>query len=274
MQVRGLGLRAASLPHKVSCICTALSFECDGAARLDTFLKSGVSGTFDLGAEYGVGDVAHADFWSHSSKDVQPSRVEPDDGDIHGEFAEDSFEDRSFLFQNMLSIAALLHILDNVAKDLHNSLTDFDKCMTYTLAICSLLCNEGARQAFLHRVVRGGGFDHHVGLFESTFPLHSEHRWLSLINTMSWLLPLKDVLIEVWSPRLFGTYESKEGAVKVDLITTAITSKWFWVFVDHVSNIVFRVGGDGFMGRRLPVSRQAHACARQNKCQCASTAFC
>ena len=75
----------------------------------------------------------------------------------------------------MLSIAALLHILDNAAKDLHNSITDFDKCMTYTLAICSLLCNEGPGQSFLHRVVRGGGFDHHVGLFESTFPLHSEH---------------------------------------------------------------------------------------------------
>ena len=88
MRVRGLGLRAASLPHKVLCICTALSFECDGAARPDTFLKSGVSGTVDLDAAFGVGDVAHADFYSHFNKDVQPSRVEPDDGDIHGEFAE------------------------------------------------------------------------------------------------------------------------------------------------------------------------------------------
>ena len=102
---------------------------------LNTLLKTGVSGAFDLGAEYGVGDVAHAGFLFHFSKDVQPSQVEPDDGDIHGEFAEDEFEDRSFLFQNMLSIAALLHILDNVAKDLHNSLTDFDRCMTHTLAM-------------------------------------------------------------------------------------------------------------------------------------------
>ena len=48
---------------------------------------------------------------------------------------------------------------------------------------------------------------------------------------MRWLLPLKDVLIEVWSPRFFGTYESKDGAFKVDVITTAITSKWLWAFV-------------------------------------------
>ena len=65
----------------------------------------------------------------------------------------------SFLFQNVLSIAALLHILDNVAKDLHNSITDFDKCMTYTLAICSLLCNEGTRQAIYPSRGEGGGAD-------------------------------------------------------------------------------------------------------------------
>ena len=46
---QGLGTRAASLPHKASCVAGSLRYECTKADNLEQFMKAGVSGTFDLG---------------------------------------------------------------------------------------------------------------------------------------------------------------------------------------------------------------------------------
>ena len=211
-------------------------FETEKQAGMEKFVKAGVAGTFDLGVEYGIGDVREGEPMSHFAPHMQPSQLRADDGENDADFG--SHEPSSgFLFDKMLSVAALLHILDNIDKDLHHSLKGFDRCMQNLTAITSLLCYEGPRQAFVARVVNGGGFHHRASCFHKTFALHSEHRWLSVLLTIMWLLPLREVLQEVWDARLFGRYDSKQGDLNVDAITAAIFDEWFWSYLFMVHSV-------------------------------------
>ena len=76
---------------------------------------------------------------------------------MEADFQSTAGDARPFLFDKMLSVAALLHILDNASKELHNSLKDFTRCMVFINSLMDLLCYEGPRQAFVERVVKGGG---------------------------------------------------------------------------------------------------------------------
>lgn len=153
---QALGTRAASLPHKVSCICTQMGYETGSENRFEQFKRSGVSGTFDLGTEYGVGDALHVHDGAYFSEYNRPSRLEQDDGDMEADFPSTEGHDGQFLFDKMLSVAALLHIIVNATKELHAALPGFDRCMVFMTSLMGLLCYEGPRQAFLERVVRGG----------------------------------------------------------------------------------------------------------------------
>jgi len=137
------GTRAASLPHKVSGIASALTYPCGDAMGLDGFLKTGVSGTFDLGTEYGVPDIPHAKFWTHFADHTQPSHMHADDSEQHADFAADEPEVRPYLFERMLSIAGILHIIDTVTKQLHTGIKDWDTFTAHLLSIVALLCYEG-----------------------------------------------------------------------------------------------------------------------------------
>ena len=75
--------------------------------------------------------------------------------------------------------------------------------------------------------------------FDKTFALHSEHRWLSVLLTIMWLLPLREVLQEVWNARLFGHYDSKQGDLNVDAITAQFSMSGFGV--TSLWSIQFRV---------------------------------
>ena len=235
---QALGARAASLPFKVSATLSSMSFETQGVAGCKAFIKQGISGTFDLGTEQGIGEVAAAGFTSHFPESMRTTELAPDDGDFGADFSEpppDAGEE--FLFENLVSVAALLHILDNCSHDVHLALSSWAAFLIHFKAILSLLCNEGPRQAFVHRVLRNGGHHRYVHLFERTFEQHSEHRWNSVLNTLTWLLELKDVLIEVWSEQLFGVYKSRDSDFSVNAITAAIRSKWFWAYCHMLKEV-------------------------------------
>ena len=164
---QGLGARAASLPHKVSSALSSISFETHGLNGFKEFIKSGISGAFDLGTEQGIGDTTNADagILSHFSKHIQPAQIKSDDGEDGADFQAEgpSVERQPFLFKRMVSVAAFLHILDNASKDVHEKLTSWLIFLIHLRALMPLLFNEGVRQAFLHRVVKGGGSHRHAG---------------------------------------------------------------------------------------------------------------
>ena len=166
MNPEGLGARAASLPHKVSCAVGSMSFETHGLNGCKEFIKSGISGTFDLGTEQAIGDVANADagISSHFSKHIQPPQIKSDDGEVGADFEPEhpSVESQHFLFERMVSVSALLRILDNASKDIHEKLTSWAAFLIHLRAIMSLLCSERPRQALLHRNVKQGGYHHHA----------------------------------------------------------------------------------------------------------------
>ena len=127
--------------------------------------------------------------------------------------------------------------------------------MTHLLAVMGLLCYEGPKNAFVHRVVQGGGFNRYTMHFQQTFPLFTEQRWRSFVDTIDWLLPLHSFLVETWNPHLFGQFKSKLGDLNVDSVTAAIRSQFFWAYVHGA-------GGDpcsppiGCLGGGLPLPQQ------------------
>ena len=134
-----LGTQAASLPHKTSCLTSTMSILALVAQHLDNIFKSGVSGTMDLGTEYGISDVAQAGWWTHFSAHMQPSAIQPDDDANHADFDSGEPEERDYLFKSMLSVAVVLHIIDNCAKRLHTGLTEWLVFASFfaMLQICS-----------------------------------------------------------------------------------------------------------------------------------------
>ena len=169
---------------------------------------------------------------------MRPNELAIDDGEVGAEFDEAPTEtSNSFLFENMVSVAALLHIFDNRSKDVHQALSSWAAFLIPFKAILSLLCNEGPRQAFVHRVLINGGYHKYTHLFQRTLEQHSEHRWNSVPMTLTWLLEVKDALIEVWSERKFGHYNSRDPEFSVRAITKAIFNKWFWSFCHMLKEV-------------------------------------
>lgn len=138
--------------------------------------QSGVSGKFDLGAEYGMPDIPQAIFWSHFSPNFQPSTIKLDDDVHYADFDSSEPEERDYLFKHMLSVAAVLHIIDTCTGQLHSAFAEWEAFVSLFSCVSSLLSRECPRQAFVHRVLRNGGFDHYAVHFDMSFDGMVEHR--------------------------------------------------------------------------------------------------
>ena len=121
-----------------------------------------------------------------------------DDSEQHADFAADEPEVRPYLFEQMLSIAGILHIIDTVTKQLHSGIKDWDTFTAHLFSIVALLCYEGPRQVFVWRCLKGGGYNDYVVHFDKTFDAPTDNRWTSLTFAVKWLLPLQMMLTDAW----------------------------------------------------------------------------
>ena len=114
-----LGARAGSLPNKLGAFLHSLKLETRSAQALDSMVSHMISLTTDLGTEFGLADSPGAGWWDHFEKSCKPSVMLADGVEADwGDEAMDDACERPFLFKQCIPIAGMLHVFDNMAKDL------------------------------------------------------------------------------------------------------------------------------------------------------------
>jgi hypothetical protein len=178
---------------------------------LDAMLNSAVSCTTDLGTEAGIADIASAGFWSHFHELCKPQTLSSDVGEIPPELDEPLAAARDHLFQHALPVPGLLHIMDNLTKDIHeHALSSFETISKQLTVLTSLCCEEQHRERFVEKCLRQGDLAHWIRDFDRAFEQPIHWRWGSLITVLQWILELEAKIKHAWDPGKYGDDNARQ----------------------------------------------------------------
>ena len=239
-----VGSKASSLPYKVGVLCHALHLETGSVHSLDAMLNSVVSCTTDLGTEAGIADIASAGFWSHFHELCKPQTLSSDVGEIPPELDEPLAAARDHLFQHALPVPGLLHIMDNLTKDIHeHALSSFETISKQLTVLTSLFCEEQHRERFVEKCLRQGDLAHWIRDFDRAFEQPIHWRWGSLITVLQWILELEAKIKHAWDPGKYGDdnarqHDKQEGTVfSKEAVTHVIRDNFFWAYLHMCSSL-------------------------------------
>ena len=217
-----LGTKAASVEHKCSTILHALRLEVPHAQDVEKLTSGMVALCTDMGTELALSEVSKSGFWKWFGREEAPARIHADTGDASfsegdGEegledgdapdppapAAPDAIAADQKLFSQCIPIAGLLHILDNLLKNVHASSQWWKPFERLVRAVGEVLCKHAGIEQLTKSCVQGGPGQRHAKLFEKPYPMFIEWRWSSVVKTLKWLLPLKDPLRDVWDEKKY-----------------------------------------------------------------------
>ena len=244
-----LGSRAGSLQHKCATLLHALRLECHDDDHLESMLDRVISITTDMGTEIRLTEVVGAGFWSQFESHLQRTPMVADDG--NPEAGEDQdMHSRPYVFSRALPIAGLLHILDNLTRDVQKHMDGWPPFQNSLRAVCNLLCKPASLEVFMERCLRQAGLKQYSHHFDKRFPPMIDWRWSTLMTTLSWLLPLEKPLRQVWDPARYGKHQQRkaadgDGVADVREVTAAIRDDGFWLYAcmsQHLQSTIEQVG--------------------------------
>ena len=198
-----LGMRKASLPHKVSSIVHSLQLELWTTRDLREYLETIMNVTTDLGTEKGVGDVP----------DLDVSAVLPqlnmmgyaDDSGMDAPCAETQECDTAssaakFLFKNSLSLAGVLHALHGATKDLVDSMPNYEPFFSGPFrTLVSVLSQSAFRKYLVSRCYSEEPLNAFANRFDHFSATLVDHRWGYLISAGKTIKELEVVLRAGWN---------------------------------------------------------------------------
>ena len=142
------------------------------------------------------------------------------------------------MFEQAIPVAGLLHIVDNLAHDIHDRALKLWPDMSPKLSLmCRVFSEEGLRERFVEKCLRSGGYPQYVKDFSRTFQQPIEWRWGSLIGTLRWLLELETKMREAWDAEKFGEVVRKgrrhagAEAFSRTYFTRVARDKQFWCYM-------------------------------------------
>ena len=237
-----LGARAGSMPHKLSTLLHTLRLECGEA--VDGMLATLLCLTTDMGAELGLAEaVSTGGLWSIIQPALQQPALEVDDG-VGGDGGDgggghglvvrgpaDAHD--AHVLPRCIPIPGIQHILDNLTADIHGVMVGWPRFVEELSAVCDILCKPECLEHFLQSCVREGGHQKYEPLFARAFHPVVEWRWGSLMNTLTWLLPLEGALRRIWDPARYNSAARPRRAAeepKTAIVTQAVQSRRFWSY--------------------------------------------
>ena len=247
-----LGSGLSSVEQKIRCVCRKLFAETGSMSALRNLLRRVRSVCADMGTEASLPDFEGASLESL----LPPHMLEPelssevagfaDLGDAPGPAG--GADDTGFVFPNTLLAPGILHIVDNMTKEIDASLPFWDTWLPGFKAIARLLHEDHLQRRLVAFCVRGTPFAWLEESFQKRVPNPAEWRWSTISAIAPHILSLRTALEAVWNPALFqqksdDNQQQQDGhagagreavTVSVDAITQAIQSKKWWLQTEAV----------------------------------------
>ena len=258
-----VGSGRASVPHKVKAAAHSERLQANSWGQVAVLMNSTFSRTGDLGTESrmcgwkGTLDALFGDWVSRADGvtehepafsfapvsspmplpdntdpvfDVQPCDPVPASTDVTPHYLLD--------FRPQIFIAGLLHISHNLTRDLEVVLRHWDSYVTELTHVCRLLHQPWSRQRLVRTCMQRAPWSAWVPEFEAFRGRVYTGRWGTTMDAISQLVPVLDVLRQVWDIDKFrskaGSSNAQEGRdgeaarqLSLDVVQSALSSDLF-----------------------------------------------
>ena len=242
-----LALGHAKLHDKSAAILYSYYLEV-GLENLQDFLESFRSYTTDFGVESLV-----PSFMPGSYDALLPPWM------VRSRMAEDvtDYQDSSQPFlPNSLPTMGLLHVLSNVASDVHHKLQGWEQFHASLKEIERLLCHNLRLQRFIATCFHNPSpFAADVTKFKRKFHGLYNKRWVEVHSFCLRLVDVLPIMIEVWDAAKFAQSHSREDDFTADGITRTLNDKWFLSYLDMVLCLGEVVQSISLWAERCPLPR-------------------
>ena len=229
------------MEKKVAALCHSLWLECDSKHDFDSFRRSIVSFTGDLGTEAGFANVPNIPIQDLMGWSDHVSCTIDHDGasaiEVHCE------DDR--LFPGSLFFAGIMHTLGNITKDMVQVLSEFDRWYAAFKELSFLLSNrersELVERCFFNEEPLRTKL---VWVFSRLCPNLAEWRWMALMNVCEHLLPRLSALRLTWDIAEFKKFTDRRD-IDFEQVTAAITDPWYWSYGTMLCRVQEVLDGTG-----------------------------
>jgi len=209
-----LGSRMSSLAHNVRGICHGSYLEQASRAAMRLFMLGICSFTVDSGTEADISNFRSMDFTRVLPPWQTSGDLEADAGlDVEPLDAEDNVENHlKFLLPKAIVVAGMMHICDNMTKDMQVVLVYWTTWLKGLQILQSLFCKTRSSERFLKKCILSREcFERFAWLFESDMPTTIDWRWGAVVKVLrSLLLEKERVFRAAWDATLFKADDDEE----------------------------------------------------------------
>ena len=231
-----LGSGRSDLMHKLKAILHKFFCETQSPIALQRVLSCVRSMCTDMGTEQGLPDVQGIEL----SDVLTSSFLEPE---LQAEEAPElalSEDDclKGHVFPQALLCPGILHVCDNMIKEIDSSLSWWPQWLPGSKSISHLLHSDDLRKRLVGLCVVGTDFEWMREAFSQGCPKPIDWRWNNVVNILPRVLELKCPLQSVWCPQKFSHGSDLRPAdqdhLNMDTLTTAIRSPKWWFYSDMI----------------------------------------
>ena len=145
-------------------------------------------------------------------------------------------------FQNILRIPGILHIVHGAVEDTIQVLSHGHEFIQQLTHVCHLLRRPWSRQRFLATCMNTFPAKAHAAMYHGFDGHVHSGRWGTITHAIQVLAPLGPSLTLAWCPPKFSFSKQSNApkyfhgeATDLAIVTTAIGSKLFWVYINMLS---------------------------------------
>ncbi|CAE7825398.1 SHE10 [Symbiodinium sp. CCMP2456] len=236
-----LGSAHTSLEHKVRCMCRKLYAESQSISALRQLLSRVRSMTTDMGTEMSIPDYEAAGLESVlPAFMLEPELLSEEDPLLHA--SADAAASSGHLLPEALLVPGILHVVNNMTKEIDGTLSFWDGFLPGFRAIAKLLHRTDLRQRLI-AAIRETPYAWLESSFEKGVAAPAEWRWGTVTAIAPHILSLRSALRAIWHPSLFGHTQNEEDQggggrerepLQLDDITAAVRCKKWWLQLEVV----------------------------------------
>ena len=144
-----------------------------------------------------------------------------------------------YMMPSAVVSAGVVHICNNLAEDMDESLSWYSEWLPGFKALAHLLHHDHLRQRLVAFCVMGSRFSGFVNMLKHGVPDPAKWRWGTVTATLSRILPLRAVLQGSWDATKFANGVGKDvkemtddehKQLKIPLLTKTIRSNEWWSY--------------------------------------------
>jgi hypothetical protein len=234
-----LGMRRASLRHKLAAMLWCVYIESVGLREIIGFLTSVIAITTDQGTEAGLADVPSIPLAQLLPQMKGEFDIEDDDGEIPIVNC-NSDPSQQFCFEFALTLPGILHIMHNLTSRILSNLTLWDWFLPLLKAVTKFLSRSYCIERFKAILIPEKLHDTFAWMLDRSFDKVLEWRWGTVFKVLTDIKLVEKVMRRFWDKNRFlhgadekdlvGKDVDEDRKLDFGIFDTAVGSKVFWMY--------------------------------------------